>query len=653
MKRLLVLLLAGAAGPALAAETVVIRGATVIDTAGAKDVADATVVVRNGRIAAVGRDVKVPRGARIVDGRGKYLIPGLIDGHVHFFQSGGLHTRPDAVDLRSEVPYAEELAAIRRRLPDTLSLYTRLGVTGAVDMGGPFWNFEVRDLAARRPDAPRVWVAGPLLSPFQPAELVTADPPILKTDTVEQAREQARAQVARRPDFLKFWYIVGPGGPSEARPRLAAMIEEGRRTNIPSAVHATQLETARAAVAEGARVLVHSVDDKEVDDSFVAAVKSSGAVYIPTLTVMGGYGDVYGRRNPVDVAERAGGQREVVRSFDRLADIKLPAWAPQASAQIASTLPLMQRNLMRMYNAGVPIVMGTDAGNIGTLHASSVPAEMEAMEAAGMPARAVLASATIAAARMLGAERELGSIEQGKVADLVLLREDPRRDAGAVAAVDLVLRKGMVVEAPSAAENLVQRQLEAYNAWDAEAFASTYSEDTALHPLDFGPGKPFLSGRSALRDDYAGFFAKVKPKVELVQRIVSGPFIVDHERGDFGGEKIEAAAIYLVEDGLIRRVWFADSALKDGDPANAAQVVDRARNARGKAASAFHTPDHQFRILGSDLAILSPGVKIRSGAPTARIVAGPFVVDREAGKHPALTVRLVKDGKVARTWVSP
>lgn len=448
MKATLALLLAAVAVPALAAETLAIRGATVIDTVGARDVADATVLVRDGRIAAVGRNVRIPRGARIVDGRGKYLIPGLIDGHVHFFQSGGLHTRPDAIDLRSEVPYADELAGIRRRLPDTFSLYTRLGVTGAVDMGGPFWNFEVRDLAARRADAPRVWVAGPLLSPFQPAELVTSDPPILKTDSVGQAREQARAQIARRPDFLKFWYIVGPGGPAEARPRLAAMIAEGRRARVPSAVHATQLETARAAIAEGANVLVHSVDDKAVDDAFVAAVKKSGAVYIPTLTVMGGYGDVYGRRNPVDPAERAGGPGEVVRSFDRLAGLELPAWAPQASAQVAATLPVMQRNLMRMYRAGVPIVMGTDAGNIGTLHASSVPAEMEAMEAAGMPPRAVLASATIAAARMLGVERELGSIERGKIADLVLLREDPRRDAGAVASVDLVLRKGKVIEAP-------------------------------------------------------------------------------------------------------------------------------------------------------------------------------------------------------------
>jgi imidazolonepropionase-like amidohydrolase len=651
MKASLFLLAAAAAVPAAAAETIAIRGATVVDTVGTKDVENATVLVRDGRIAAVGRNVRVPRGARIVDGRGKFLIPGLIDGHVHFFQSGGLYTRPDAIDLRSEVPYADEIAGIRSRLPDTFSRYGRAGVTGAVDMGGPFWNFEVRDLAARRPDAPRVWVAGPLLSPYQPAEIVTDDPAILKTESAAQAREQALAQIARRPDFLKFWYIVGPDGPAAARPLLTAMVAEGRRARVPAAVHAPELETARAAVAEGANVLVHSVDDKEVDDAFVEAVKKSGAVYIPTLTVMSGYADVYGRKNPLTPGEQSAGQPDVVRSFDKVAALKLPQWAPQASAQIGSTLPRMRHNLMRMYRAGVPIVMGTDAGNIGTLHAISVPAEMEAMEEAGMPARAVLASATIAAARMLGVERELGSVEPGKVADLVLLREDPRRDASAVAAVDLVLRKGVPIERPSAAEALVQRQLEAYNRWDADAFAATYSEDVELYELGLGKDEPFSSGRAKLREEYAGFFAKAKPRVDVVQRIVSGPFVVDHERGDFGGEKIEAAAIYMVEDGLIRKVWFADAAFKGGDSANAAAVVDRLRNARGKAAMALHSADHQLRFLGTPLAILGP-LQPASGAPAARIVAGPFVIDHEAGRKPMLTVRLVRDGKVARTWVA-
>lgn len=426
-------------------ETIVIRGATVIDTTGERDLDNATVIVAQGRIRAVGRNLHIPRGARVIEARGKYLIPGLIDGHVHFFQSGGLHTRPDSIDLRSQVPYADEIAAIRRRMPDTLIRYSRAGVTGAVDMGGPMSNFDLRDQAAANPMAPRLWVAGPLLSPYQPPALVTADPPILKTDGVEDARTQARAELARKPDFLKFWYIVGPEGPASVRPRLAAMVGEGRASGVRTAVHATQLETARAAVEEGADVLVHSVDDKPVDRAFVEAVRAKKVHYIPTLIVIGRYGEVFGKRNPLTPYEREEGNGEVVASFDRLADAPLPDYAPAASAQLGGMLPQMQRNLMRMYLAGVPIVMGTDAGNIGTLHAASVPAEMKAMAAAGMPSRAVLASATIVAARMLGADKEIGTVEPGKTADLVMLGSDPRLDIGAVEHVEMVVRGGRIV----------------------------------------------------------------------------------------------------------------------------------------------------------------------------------------------------------------
>ena len=428
-------------------ETIVIRGATVVDTAGERDIEGATVIVADGRIKAVGRNLPIPRRARVIEAKGKYLIPGLIDGHVHFFQSGGLYTRPDSIDLTAEMPYADEIAAIRRRLPDTLLRYTMAGVTGAVDMGGPMSNFDLRDRAAANAHAPRLWVAGPLLSPYQPPALVTEDPPILKTQTVEDAQSQARSQLARKPDFLKYWYIVGQEGPAAARPRLAAMIAEGRAAGVRTAVHATELETARAAVEEGASVLVHSVDDKDVDRAFVEAARAKRVYYIPTLIVIGRYGETFGRRNPLSPYEREMGNPEVMASFDRLAEAKLPDYAPAASAQLGNMLPQMQRNLMRMYLAGVPIVMGSDAGNIGTLHAASVPAEMKAMAAAGMPPRAVLASATIVPARMLGVEREVGTIEPGKTADLVLLGTDPRTDAGAVEDVEMVLRAGRIVGA--------------------------------------------------------------------------------------------------------------------------------------------------------------------------------------------------------------
>src|SRR4051794_84999 len=83
-------------------DAVVLTGATVVDGSGGAPIVDAVLVLRGDRIEAVGpaASVRVPKGARVVDVKGKWITPGLIDAHVHFFQSGGLYTRPDVVDLR-------------------------------------------------------------------------------------------------------------------------------------------------------------------------------------------------------------------------------------------------------------------------------------------------------------------------------------------------------------------------------------------------------------------------------------------------------------------------------------------------------------------------------------------------------------------------
>jgi imidazolonepropionase-like amidohydrolase len=103
---------------------------------------------------------------------------------------------------------------------------------------------------------------------------------------------------------------------------------------------------------------------------------------------------------------------------------------------------IMERNLRRMRAEGIPIAMGTDAGNPGTAHGPSVYREMEAMQAAGMPATEVLASATRVAARAMGRERDVGSIDAGKVADLVVLDADPTVDIANARRVRLVMRGG-------------------------------------------------------------------------------------------------------------------------------------------------------------------------------------------------------------------
>src|SRR3954453_977999 len=101
-------------------------------------------------------------------------------------------------------------------------------------------------------------------------------------------------------------------------------------------------------------------------------------------------------------------------------------------------------NLGRLYRAGVPIAMGTDAGNPGTAHGPSVYREMELMQQAGMPAAAVFASATIVAARAMGLESEVGSVERGKRADLVVFDADPTKDIADARRVRFVVRNGVL-----------------------------------------------------------------------------------------------------------------------------------------------------------------------------------------------------------------
>ena len=273
-----------------------IVGATVVQPGRETPIVNAAVIIQGDRIAAVGsRDsVRIPDGSEIIDGAGKWVIPGLIDSHIHFFQSGGLYTRPDVIDLRDRVPYEEEeLERIKNTLDDTFIRYLRSGITSVVDVGGPFWNFRVRERAYNNPDAPRVAVAGPLISTYQPPELTTDDPSIIKVDSPDEARKLVRKQVVEKADLIKIWYIVLPGeSPGDHLPIVNATIEESHSHNTPVAVHATQLAAAKLAVKAGADILVHSVTDKVVDKEFIGLLKQNDVIYTTTLTVFEGYAEV-------------------------------------------------------------------------------------------------------------------------------------------------------------------------------------------------------------------------------------------------------------------------------------------------------------------------------------------------------------------------
>lgn len=421
---------------------VVVRGTVV--RADGTSLPDAAVLVEGNRIVRVApaSELRAPAGARVVGDPGAWIVAGLFDAHVHFFQSGGLYTRPDIVDLTSRVPYADERAAIRAGLDDTLARYLRAGVTSVVDMGGPLWNFDVRAHARRTPLAPRVQVAGPLLSSVSRPQLALDDPPILQVLDPERARAVVREQAARRPDLVKLWWVLPQGGSAaDWLPVGKAAIDEAHALGLRVAVHATQLETARAAVEAGADVLVHGVSDVPVDDAFLAMLRERRVPYVTTLVVLEGYAEALGRALSLSPAEREIVDPAAVASL--LDPAPLPERAAGAAERMRAQLPIALANVRRAREAGVLVVAGSDAGNIGTFHGPAILRELELLVQAGLTPAEALRAATLDAAAAFGSADALGSVEAGKLADLVVLDASPLADVRNLARVRVVVKDGV------------------------------------------------------------------------------------------------------------------------------------------------------------------------------------------------------------------
>jgi imidazolonepropionase-like amidohydrolase len=461
-KAAIALTLSFVAAATVRAERISLVGATVINPCDGKVLPNATVVIDGDKIerVSIGKQDAAGLGKQI-DCTGKFILPGYIDTHIHFFQSGDLFTRPDGADLNSVRPYKDEVAWVKSHVNDVFARYLRSGITSVIDVGGPFWNFEVRKTANQTAKAPRVAVAGPLISSVSRPQLDLGDPPIVKIDTPGQAREFVRKLAAQNPDLVKIWYIVDKDHPVDSfRPIVRATIEESHAHKIRVAVHATELETARAAVEEGADVLVHSVIDKPVDDAFVKLLKDRQTILCPTLVVFERYGRTFSHQLNLMPEEKAWGNPEVIASLDvtKIPQDKLPARIRDALARpdealdrIKKTYDIALPNLKTLEDAGITIAGGTDAGNIGTIHGPALFREFQLMKEAGLTNMQILQCATANAAKLFGGDTgaHIGKIEKGNFADIVILRSNPLDDIAHASDTDTVIKNGAVYPADS------------------------------------------------------------------------------------------------------------------------------------------------------------------------------------------------------------
>lgn len=451
----LALLLAACGGRPGDSEILVVRGGTLISGTGAEPLEDAAVVVRDGRVSSVGvaAETDPPDGARVVDASGRYVLPGLVDAHVHFSQTGWFDGRPDAADVRDRHPYPRVVRSLEEEPGRFYGAYLCSGITAAFDVGGYPWTRDLQGRGEADPGAIRVAAAGALLSTVD-FWLNLPDRKqfvFMASDSV--VRRTVRSHAASGSAAVKVWYITPGGWTSADSTRFSQRVHvAGARADsvgLPLIVHATGLWEAKDALRAGAEVLVHSVFDEPVDREFLELARERDAVYVPTLTVTEGYPNAYLGKTAEEMPYPADCVDPRTRSLFRegLRRAERPEWArgPDAEAPPNPALERGIENLRRVHEAGITVATGTDAGNPGTAHGPSIVREMQLMARAGMTPAEVLVATTRNGARAMGRHGEIGTVEPGKKADLVILAADPREDLANVASVRTVVKDGRVV----------------------------------------------------------------------------------------------------------------------------------------------------------------------------------------------------------------
>jgi imidazolonepropionase-like amidohydrolase len=395
------------AAPAPDDQSFVVRDVRVFD--GERTIDRAQVVVRGGRIASVGDDI--PAGLPVYDGTGRTLLPGLIDAHAHVLRDEGLRDAlrfgvTTQIDMLTSAEFLRTHTAQRERLTRTdLSDFYSAGTPATSDGGmGTQFGIEVPTIA--RP---------------------------------EDADAFVRARIAEGSTHLKIMYEPDAGIVTTiTKETMAALVAAAHAHGLKTAVHVSTAQGARDAMEAGADGLAHVPSDMPFDDALVAEMAKRRMFACTTLSIMAAFDD---RSLGQSLLEDA----RLVPFLTEKQKKDLAQHAPGESSPMAPYLARFQLdvalgNVRRLHAAGVTILAGDDAPNLGT-HGATMHGELELLVRAGLTPTEALTAATRAPADVFGlADR--GRIAPGARADLVLVDGDPTKDITATRAIVHVFKNG-------------------------------------------------------------------------------------------------------------------------------------------------------------------------------------------------------------------
>ncbi len=437
MTRLFLALAVFAAGllPAAAQEaprTYAIVGGMMVDGYEAPPVHNATILVEGNRIIAAGpaHEVVIPDGTPVIDARGKTVLPGLIDLHIH-------------LDLIGHGDYDEyyEFLGGTRRLPEVMPIAAkhmmRAGVTTGVDLGSPFDILEVRErIRSGEIPGPRLVISGPWITRIKLDGVPDSYQIVISSP--EEAAARTLELIDTGSDVIKTWLGL-------TRDDLKAVVKAAHSRGVKVHSHLYKVPAMRDAIAAGVDVLQHvgSAKMPPYPEDLIRKIAEDRIPVVQTIAhriwLYPATGKNPGRLNTPELEADMGADvfAEMQRSFKNFRALSYFKDTPDE-------IRFSKINARQFIDANAYMGVGTDAASPLNFHTEAIWREMSALVDSGMtPARAITA-ATKTGAEIIGRSNDLGTLEEGKLADIVIVDGDPLADINLLDYVAVTIKDGQV-----------------------------------------------------------------------------------------------------------------------------------------------------------------------------------------------------------------